>query len=312
MDIDYCRLSKDINEFGKDILQLIKAQYESSMSISQQQFLEKLTTSDNFIVINKPNSEDVERFGKLNDSNHNIPNAPSAHGGRAKGDGKIHIYPYSQSFNNCNTYDDYLNLCKNHLVVHEIFHYFIRPDAVEIKNSEIYNEFKHFLTEGLVQYYTETFSKEHNLVIPNSNYNWNVKTAKDILSVFPKGTDLDKIVFQKNFVEIINLAYNYSGINFVNNYIQEKQKYNYLETIIIEAGREANLNEIYVNKIVDSKMRAYKSMSNHEQIIEDYQYQISKLFKDEKLLAKYNEKVKQYNPKAFENLQNKKRRLNQI
>src|SRR5574344_485641 len=101
MNNNYEKIQQSINEYGQYILNCIKNQYSSSLTQEQLQNIENLLSTE-FIVIEKPTKEDIEFFSKqdgiTNPEDYSAEYIPSAHGGRAKGDNKIHIYPYTKSF----------------------------------------------------------------------------------------------------------------------------------------------------------------------------------------------------------------------
>ena len=171
MNINYEKIQQSINEYGQYILNSIKNQYSSSLTPKQLQNIDKLLNTT-FIVIERPTKEDIEFFSKqagiINSEDYSSEYIPSAHGGRTKDDNKIHIYPYTKSFSNCKSNEEIIQSCIDSIVIHEIFHYFIRPNLSN-DNENIKDEFGHFLTEGLVQYYTEEFAKKYRLGNLKSN-----------------------------------------------------------------------------------------------------------------------------------------------
>jgi archaellum component FlaC len=299
---DYERLASDLNIFGKQVLKAIKNEYGSSMTSEQNALINQLLSADNFIIVNKPSQEDISLFGSLDE-------IPTAHGGRTKEDGKIHIYPYTKSFNNFHNYDDCLNICKNDLIIHEIFHYFIRPDVSNIEknnftNDKLADSFKHFLTEGLVQLYTEKFAADHNLPLPQSNYNANVRMANDILKSVPQEMNINKLGFQSDYLDILKYAYYYSGKNYIDIYTKELQQKEYLENLIKEIALLYNPSES--EKIIRSKSHEYSKLGNPVDIIQDFQKQICEIFKnDEVKLNDYLNKLKQYDPIVFQQINSK-------
>lgn len=93
--LDYKEISKNLNDFGRDVLECIKTEYSQSLSSFQLDHIAQSLQDNQFIIVDNPSKEDLKFFGiKKDDSN--IPNAPSAHGGRTKNDDKIHIIPLFQ------------------------------------------------------------------------------------------------------------------------------------------------------------------------------------------------------------------------
>ena len=246
VDIDYEKMNNSINEFGKNVLHCIKIQYGSSLTQAQLEHIDRLLETD-FIVVEKPNDEDIEFFSKqdgiTNPSKYSIKYVPSAHGGRTKGDDKIHIYPYTKSFSKCTSFEEIIKQCFDDIVVHEIFHYFIRPD-LSFQNNEnvdvVKEEFGHFLTEGLVQYYAEKFANNNGLVNPKSNYNKNVVFVQKLLSSFPT-EQVDRCVFTCNQDELLSISE--SGSTMYREYVAN---YNFKEKIssfIIDISKKVDLKD---------------------------------------------------------------------
>ncbi len=192
MTIDYEYIDKQLNLEASKIIKNIISNFSNCLTPEIKKNLPQ--NLDKFIIVEKPTKEDVERFSKeagvKDPSKYGIEHVPSAHGGRAKSDGLIHIYPYSQSFEKCKNNDEIINLCLNDIITHEIFHYFIRPDN-SIQNDPIKDEFSHYITEGLVQLYAEEYQLSQGKNKPYSNYDKNVQTAKQLIEGLPDAIKKD-------------------------------------------------------------------------------------------------------------------------
>ena len=285
MSIDYEKIQQSINEYGKYILNCIKNQYSSSLTLEQLKNIEELLNTQ-FIIIEKPSNEDIEFFSKqagiTNPEDYSIDYIPSAHGGRTKGDNKIHIYPYTKAFESCKTDDEIIKTCIENIVVHEIFHYFIRPNLSN-ENETMKDKFGHFITEGLVQYYTEEFAKKHRLGNPKSNYDRNVEFAKKLISSFPKNktqTEIDRIIFTYNQDQLLELSQN--GKELYDSYIENLIFQDKISSFIIEMGKEIGMD------INDEKLkgiiRHYRRIDNHEEILSELYKGIEVTFNNNELL----------------------------
>lgn len=285
MSIDYEKIQQSINEYGKYILNCIKNQYSSSLTLEQLKNIEELLNTQ-FIIIEKPSNEDIEFFSKqagiTNPEDYSIDYIPSAHGGRAKGDNKIHIYPYTKAFESCETDDEIIKSCIDNIVVHEIFHYFIRPNLSD-ENRTKKDEFGHFITEGLVQYYTEEFAKKYRLGNPKSNYDKNVEFAKKLISSFPNNltqSQIDNIIFTYNQDQLLELSKN--GKELYDSYIDNLIFQDKISSFIIEIGKEIGMD------INDEKLkgiiRHYKKMDNREEILNELYKGIEVTFNNNELL----------------------------
>ncbi len=282
MTINYDKVQKSINDYGRYILTCIKNEYDRSLSPTQKSLINNLMETQ-FIVIEKLTNDDIEFFSKQegikDPEKYSSEYIPSAHGGRTKGDNKIHIYPFTKSFNNCKDDSEIIKSCIDSIVVHEIFHYFIRPNT-EVQNNKINDEFGHFLTEGLVQLYAEKFAIDHRLEIPKSNYNKNVETAKLLITGFPKSynnNQISNLIFSKSIEELLKISINGNEIlkSFKENLIfQEK-----LQEYIISLGNEINLS--VESKELNGIIKHYRKLDDLESIYNSLINNIDEIIKDD-------------------------------
>lgn len=208
MAIDYEYIDKKLNLEASNIVHNIIEKFSDSLS---PEILSRLPKNlDKIIVVEKPTKEDIERFsqeaGITNPQQFSQDYVPSAHGGRAKNDGLIHIYPYAKTFGNLSD-DEIVKTCVNDIITHEIFHYFIRPDMKQ-SNDPVTSLFSSFITEGLVQLYAEEYQQSLGLPLPKSNYGQNVLVAKDLILGLPKElrqnpSDLHRLIFHSSLEELL-------------------------------------------------------------------------------------------------------------
>lgn len=299
MNINYEKIQQSIKEYGQYILNSIRNQYSSSLTKDQLQTIDELLNMD-FIVIEKPSLEDIAFFSKqegiTNHENYSSEYIPSAHGGRTKGDNKIHVYPYSKAFNNCKSDDEIINFCIENIIIHEIFHYFIRPNVMDNNDVEK-EEFGHYLTEGLVQLYTEEFAKKNNLGNPKSNYNKNVSFAKKLISSFPNSltkNQINKIIFSLDQNEMLAISQN--GESLYNDYISEINFHQNITSFITKMGNSIGMN---------TNNDKLKSIINHYKIVNDKNEIYNELSKNIKLLFENNFELQElYNKELNEIIQN--------
>ena len=279
MNINYEKIQKSINEYGQYILSCIKNEYGPSLTQEQLQNIDNLLNTE-LIVVEKPSNADIEFFSKLegidNPDDYSIDYIPSAHGGRTKADNKIHIYPYTKTFSNCNSDEEIIKSCIDNIVVHEIFHYFIRPN-LSLDNKTVKDEFGHFLTEGLVQYYAEKFAKEHRLGNPKSNYLKNVEFAEKLVSSFP--SDLpkavkDNIVFTYNQDELLKVAQN--GQELYQEYRDDLQFQKDIAVFITDLGLNIDASKEELNGII----RHFSKVDNPDIVFGELSKNIEMIFKD--------------------------------
>ena len=282
MNINYEKIQQSINEYGNYILTCIKNQYSSSLTQGQLQNIDSLLNT-NFIVIERPTKEDIAFFSKqagiTNPENYSSEYIPSAHGGRTKEDNKIHIYPYTKSFSDCKSDEEIIQSCVDNIVVHEIFHYFIRPNLFNEINT-IKGEFGQFITEGLVQHYAEEFAKKYRLGNPKSNYGKNVEFAKQLIASFPNNltqAQIDRIVFTYNQDELLNIVQN--GNEMYQEYVDELQFKEDISTFITIMGIDMGMNK------EDEKL---KGIIKHYKKIDDVNIIYDELSKNIELIFKNN------------------------
>lgn len=285
MNINYEKIQQSINEYGQYILNSIKNQYSFSLTPKQLQNIDKLLNST-FIVIERPTKEDIEFFSKqagiINSEDYSSEYIPSAHGGRTKDDNKIHIYPYTKSFSNCKSNEEIIQSCIDSIVIHEIFHYFIRPNLFN-DNENIKDEFGHFLTEGLVQYYTEEFAKKYRLGNPKSNYGKNVAFVKQLIESFPNEltqAQIDRIIFTCNQEELLNIAKigNEMYKEYVNEHRFKEDISKFIKVMLIDIGMNKD----------DEKL---KGIINHYKKIDDINIIYNELSKIIELKFKNNREM---------------------
>jgi len=282
VNINYEKIQQSINEYGNYILTCIKNQYSSSLTQGQLQNIDSLLNT-NFIVIERPTKEDIAFFSKqagiTNPENYSSEYIPSAHGGRTKEDNKIHIYPYTKSFSDCKSDEEIIQSCVDNIVVHEIFHYFIRPNLFNEINT-IKGEFGQFITEGLVQHYAEEFAKKYRLGNPKSNYGKNVEFAKQLIASFPNNltqAQIDRIVFTYNQDELLNIVQN--GNEMYQEYVDELQFKEDISTFITIMGIDMGMNK------EDEKL---KGIIKHYKKIDDVNIIYDELSKNIELIFKNN------------------------
>ena len=282
MNINYEKIQQSINEYGNYILNCIKNQYSSSLTQGQLQNIDSLLNT-NFIVIERPTKEDIAFFSKqagmTNPENYSSEYIPSAHGGRTKEDNKIHIYPYTKSFSDCKSDEEIIQSCIDNIVVHEIFHYFIRPNLFN-ESNKIKDEFGHFITEGLVQHYAEEFAKKYRLGNPKSNYGKNVEFVKQLIASFPNNltqAQIDRIVFTYNQDELLNIIQN--GNEMYQEYVDELQFKEDISTFITIMGIDMGMSK------EDEKL---KGIIKHYKKIDDVNIIYDELSKNIELIFKNN------------------------
>ena len=154
---EYELLEKELNEEVKKILLLIKQDYYDTFSNNKKKLIDNLIECDKVVIVN-------QGICHFNDNT-------LAHGGRALRDGNIHFYPDARKFKSS---QEAFDKCKK-LLIHECFHYFLQPDALEF-TDEYEKEMAHFYTEGLVEKEARIFHEKHKdtIAFEKANYRFNI------------------------------------------------------------------------------------------------------------------------------------------
>lgn len=154
---EYELLEKQLNEDVKKILLLIKQDYYDTFSDKKKELIDNLIECDKVVIVN-------QGICHFNDNT-------LAHGGRALRDEKIHFYPDARKFKSS---QEAFDKCKK-LLIHECFHYFLQPDALEF-TDEYEKEMAHFYTEGLVEKEARIFHEKHKdtIAFEKANYGFNI------------------------------------------------------------------------------------------------------------------------------------------
>lgn len=310
MELDYQKISKQVNDFSKYIIACIKNEYGHSLTPEQIALITELEQQQ-FIIINSPNEKDIEFFSRQDcvedPKKFDVSHVPTAHGGRTKGDNKIHIYPYAKGFDKCQNTEDVINVCVNDLITHEIFHYFIRPN-VEAKEGTVEHDFGSFLTEGLVQLYSERFQEAHRFSQPQSNYTKNVEFAQQLLDSCSELSDKerDKLVFQKSYVEMLQASK--IGGTLFENYRQNWQFHHDISNLIEESAKVSGFDENTTTGFI----KHYKSQDDKGAVISDLMDKFNMIFStSEEARNLYMMKLRQINPNIFDLVSEQKNLLDQ-
>lgn len=221
MNIDYELIDKKINYFAMDIISDIISSFAGQLRKEDEANLWILLNEKRIVIVDKPSIEDDLFFDN---------NIPSAHGPRTKGDGYIHIYPYT--YPHLST-EEIIQRYIDHIITHEIFHYIIKLDIKgNYSNPEI--DFGHYITEGMVQLMTERLQ---NYKDRTSNYRKNVDAASIILDKLIDNDDLP-LIFQKNYKDIFEKYLELYHI--YENYLKEKEFEEKIKPILTDIALKTN------------------------------------------------------------------------
>lgn len=289
MNLDYSFIQERVSDYGKYILDCISATYSNAFTLEQKMLIKWLYQQDRFIVVEKPCKEDIAFFSKqagiTDESKYSIDCVPSAHGGRTKNDGKIHIYPYSKTFQSCHSNEEVMENILENIIVHEIFHYFIRPGFIHISDP-VEEEFGHSLTEGLVQLYAETFSERHNLKIPKANYEKEVAMVKHLLEGFSKiysEQEMHSFIFRANQSQMLEASC--YGNEIYSQYKEDSYFRKKIAAFIIESNSALGISKD--DPIIKQYIHYYKNMASKEAILHDLMQRIFIAFENNEEAINY-------------------------
>lgn len=213
VSFDNVAIQNYLLENAKKYLDIIKNEYGIFMSTEQIQFLNQLLTTDCVEVnlngkdylLNQANeinnSPNITSFEKLQELRK--LNVPLAHGGRVFEDNKIHFYPSMLLSTNPNLSADELKQKCDEVLIHELLHFFIRPESLDITNSPQLKEINNFTSEGLVDMCARDIQQKYGL-FPNYNseYGSNVIFVREALSNIPSLSERMKLVFKGSIQQV--------------------------------------------------------------------------------------------------------------
>ena len=213
VSFDNVAIQNYLLENAKKYLDIIKNEYGIFMSTEQIQFLNQLLTTDCVEVnlngkdylLNQANeinnSPNITSFEKLQELRK--LNVPLAHGGRVFEDNKIHFYPSMLLSTNPNLSTDELKQKCDEVLIHELLHFFIRPESLDITNSPQLKGINYFTSEGLVDMCARDIQQKYGL-FPNYNseYGSNVIFVREALSNIPSLSERMKLVFKGSIQQV--------------------------------------------------------------------------------------------------------------
>lgn len=208
------QMQESLNASAKKYLEIIKNDYGSYMSPEQLAFMAKLETQTLIRVEDNPfaylemkrkeildnaNLSDMEKKQQLSELT-----APLAHGGRVYGDDVIHFYPSVLiNPNKPLTLEQIQSKCDS-LVVHELLHYFIRPEYMDVSNTPDLKGINGFTGEGLVDMCARDIHLKYGIHAEDydSNYTTNVVFMREALAHISDPTERMKTIFTNSVEEV--------------------------------------------------------------------------------------------------------------
>lgn len=217
--LDYEKIKLEINQYAKSKLKSIVERYGDLFSSNVSSVIENLLNKD-IVIVDKPSELDfINMKGDI----------PSAHGGRTKNDGFIHIYPYV--FRDLSSEEIIKKYQESFVITHELFHYIFKLDFYDIINDD---DFNGFITEGIVQYFTELFEGRKT---EDVNYRKNVELAEEFVDHLVEKDSLNRL-FENKFSDSGELDFTY----FIEKYNKLKHLSNILKDIVIRVCDDSGLD----------------------------------------------------------------------
>lgn len=240
--LDYEMIEKKLNELSRKYLPIILNDYGKYMSGEQLQLLNSLLSSDCIKVEQNENKYlDNQKQNIMNDpllteekkkEELDKLKVPLAHGGRVYNDNVIHFYPFIiQKGDSNKTNEKILHECES-VLIHELLHYFIRPQSLNTIDNEQLKGINSFTTEGLVDMCARDIQVKYGLYPDySSDYGPNVIFIREALSNVPNKDDKMRLVFNGS-IEQFYRETSTQNYNSIENYIKSKNKTSEFDNVI--------------------------------------------------------------------------------
>lgn len=212
IEFDDVAIQSYLNGTSKKYLELINKEYGPFMSKEKLDFLNKVI-SKKCVFVEKNGTEylknQTDEIKKLNLSNferleefRNL-DIPLAHGGRVYEDNIIHFYPSRVLAKNRKLSTEELQQECDEVLIHELLHFFIRPEKLNIDKEPQLKRINNFTTEGLVDMCARDIQMKYGLFPKyKSDYGPNVIFIREALNNIPNVNDRMKLVFNGTVEQI--------------------------------------------------------------------------------------------------------------
>ena len=208
-------LESHLNTKAKQYLSIIYNEYAQYMNEEQLSRFAQLMNLDSIVTVE---SDDV----KYKEKNGSDAKVPLAHGSRVFEDGKIHFYPFGK-------FNEHVNVKTESVLMHELFHYFVRPEYVDENNNAVqvtgeYEEIRKDTSEALVDMCARDVNMKYGInQTYKSNYANNVVFFREALNNIPDKDERMKLVFNGSVQDVFNKT-TIDGYNTFNEYYSNKNK----------------------------------------------------------------------------------------
>ena len=266
---DISTLEKFLQENAKKYLEIIKMEYGKFMSPEQNQFLQNLLTTD-CVKVDLNGKEYIRnQENSINNSTTMTPfqklqalreiTVPLAHGGRVFQDDKIHFYPSMLLTKNPNMTMEQLKQKCDEVLMHELLHFFIRPEGIDVEKYSDLKGIDTFTTEGLVDMCTRDIQLKYHLHPNyNSEYGSNVIFIREALANIPDESERMKLIFNGSVGQIYQQTTTETYDTF-ENFTQARDKKTTYDAFI------TNISKIwYPEHVPDSQRFLYDFSANYK------------------------------------------------
>ena len=213
-------LQMHLNSKAKQYLEMIEKIYGQYMNEEKKQLLTQLKASEIVIVEENTdkwlenqiqgikNNDNLSEEQKQKEIDEIKQHKITAHGGKVFGDQKIHFYPANIAQKENQTLE---NVCEG-ILIHELLHYFISPEYINIPGVENSNSINSYITEGLVDMCARDLMTEEQTLEPilktyNSNYASNVIFVREKFDKIESQKEKMNLIFQGNMEQIVSKVF---------------------------------------------------------------------------------------------------------
>lgn len=314
-DVD---LQTHLNSQTSEFLKMIEEQYGQYMTPEQKNLLTQLKSSEIVIVEsssdkwlenqiqdikNNPNLSEEQKQKEIDETKqHKI----TAHGSKVFHDGKIHFYPFNITTNENQTLE---NVCIG-MLIHELLHYFISPEYMNIPGFENSESINSYITEGLVDMCArDLMSDNQSLETYNSKYASNVILVREKLSKIESLEQKMNLIFQGNMEQIISKIFG-SSDKAVQEYSASKKRQTIFDEMIKQLA--VSCNEENAQGIENYIYNLSANAKNKKEAINAIRYDGERLYPEKKdsinniiYTYEYMEKQNEINEKRKQLIQQK-------
>ena len=269
-EFDVDNVEKYLNNQAQIYLSMIEQEYGMYFSSEQLEFLKQLRERK-IAKVEKDSAEYLKNQQECINNDNTLSsfekienlrslNIPLAHGGRVYSDDVVHFYPERLLSDSSKTMEEVLKECDS-VLMHELLHFFIRPNDLDISNNPDLKGINDYTTEGLVDMCTRDIQNKYGIHQNyNSEYGNNVIFAREMLANIKSNDDRMRLVFNGSISDIYNNT-SVNGYNSYNEYISSKNRETEFDKTISTIASICCSNEKDKNRLIKQQ---YNLAANFE------------------------------------------------